>query len=297
MCKVIIKGEAYTYTTRVEACAETRAAFNTLVNRVFGFDFENWHAAGWWGSAYQPHLLMKDGRAVANVSVNCIDFMLKGAPKRYLQLGTVMTAQEARGHGLAAWLMERVLEEYQGRADGVYLFANQEVLGFYPRFGFQRRPQTHYTTPAPPVQEGLARARRLDMDDPGQVALLAQACAKGNPYAALTMQNNPGLVMFYCGGPLKNAVYRLEDDTLAVAAHNGDCLEVLDLFGSGQMPLQKVLAALCKKNTRRIRLGFAPTNPVGFAAQPVLDDDEALFVLRGFNGPLDGLCFPALSIA
>ena len=76
-----------------------------------------------------------EGRVVSNVSVNRIRFDLGGKKKDYIQIGTVMTDEKYRGKGLNGQIMERVLKEYEGKADGIYLFANDSVLNYYPKFG------------------------------------------------------------------------------------------------------------------------------------------------------------------
>ena len=53
-----------------------------------------------------------------------------------------MTEQEYRHQGLSRVLPERVLTEWQSKCDLIYLFVNDEVLDFYPKFVF--RPIVEY---------------------------------------------------------------------------------------------------------------------------------------------------------
>ena len=77
-----------------------------------------------------------DGEVVSNVSVNACNMNYKGKEVKLIQLGTVMTDTDHRGKGYARMLMEEVMKDYEGKVDGMYLFANDSVLEFYPRFGF-----------------------------------------------------------------------------------------------------------------------------------------------------------------
>lgn len=70
-----------------------------LAADVFGLSFHNWYARGYWQDAYLPYTLFDCGRAVANISVNRMKTMVDGQPKRYIQLGTVMTAPAYRNRG------------------------------------------------------------------------------------------------------------------------------------------------------------------------------------------------------
>ena len=127
----------YTLVKQVRDNAPLRESFFALARRVFGLSFEEWHRAGWWTDRYVPYTMVyRDGSAAANVSVNRIDTVWRGEALRLVQLGTVMTAPEHRGKGLARSLMEAVLDDWGRTCDGVYLYANGTVLEFYPKFGF-----------------------------------------------------------------------------------------------------------------------------------------------------------------
>ena len=121
----------YTLVKQVRDNAPLRESFFALARRVFGLSFEEWHRAGWWTDRYVPYTMVyRDGSAAANVSVNRIDTVWRGEALRLVQLGTVMTAPEHRGKGLARSLMEAVLDDWGRTCDGVYLYANGTVLEF-----------------------------------------------------------------------------------------------------------------------------------------------------------------------
>lgn len=52
-----------------------------------------------------------------------------------------MTDPDYRGRGLSCWLIDRVLEDFEQQVDFVFLYANDSVLDFYPKFGFKRAPE------------------------------------------------------------------------------------------------------------------------------------------------------------
>ena len=122
----------YKYCTCVRGNDALRASFNELTRQTFGFDFVNWYEAGHWGDFYVPHVLLDGEKVVSNVSVNFMQFDLQGKKKNYIQLGTVMTDKNYRGQGLNRELMERILSEYEGKVNGIYLFGNDDVLDYYP---------------------------------------------------------------------------------------------------------------------------------------------------------------------
>ena len=115
-----------------------RKSFNALAMKTYGLDFEDWYQNGYWGEAYTPYSIVEEGKIVANVSVNTMDFILDGSRKHVIQLGTVMTDEAYRKKGYSRMLMEEVEKDYAGKTEGIYLFANDSVLDFYPKFGFER---------------------------------------------------------------------------------------------------------------------------------------------------------------
>ncbi|MCI8623076.1 MAG: GNAT family N-acetyltransferase [Provencibacterium sp.] len=174
---------------QVAARPEIRSSFFHLAQKVFGLSFEGWYEAGYWSESYQPYAWVEEGRVVANVSVNRIDLTWQGEPRRYIQLGTVMADPQYRGRGHARRLMETVLEEWRGRCDALYLFANRTVLDFYPKFQFVRAAERQYTLPLRPCARGC---RRLDMKREEDRAALLAHYRRSNPYSAFPMVGNGG---------------------------------------------------------------------------------------------------------
>ena len=181
--------------TDVREDPDLRAGFFALARETFDLDFEPWYRGGWWGERYIPYLLTVDGSAAANVSVNVLDTRFQGRPRRYIQLGTVMTAPAFRGRGYSRRLLETVLDQWRDRFDGAYLYANDSVLDFYPKFGFRPGVETVHSRP---FSGGRGTARPLDVDRREDLDLLLDRYALGNPFCELPMLDNRGFLMFYC---------------------------------------------------------------------------------------------------
>lgn len=290
-----IQGISYEYCREIRDNEPLRRSFNSLAQAVFGLSFENWHRGGWWNHQYVPHVLFQDGRAVSNVSVNLIDFLWQGKPRRYLQLGTVMTHPEYRGRGLNRWLLERVLECYAHTCDAVFLFANHSVLDFYPKFGFEPAPEWQCRFPIAPRK---AEVLPLDMENPADVRLLLEKYRESNPYSRFPFLGNPGLLMFYCSQFLKDCVlYLPDDDAIVIAEFDGHEMLCYDIYGKAGAPMMQLLAGAAKWNTRTVELGFSPVSDL--PAVPIADKDDTLFLLNGSENLFreHALRFPLLSKA
>lgn len=70
---------------------QLRDSFNGLAMKTFGLSFSEWWRRGYWTDSYIPYVFVDGGKVVANASVNLMDLMWHGQPKRYIQIGTVMT--------------------------------------------------------------------------------------------------------------------------------------------------------------------------------------------------------------
>lgn len=273
-----------------------RKSFMDLALRTFNLSFASWYRQGFWTDSYIPYVFEEDGRVVANVSANRIHTVLDGVPRFYIQLGTVMTDPQYRHRGLASALIREVLQEWRSSCDGVYLYANQRVLDFYPRFGFERAVETQYTLPL--AIDGGDYVR-LDMEQEESRQLLLRRYQKSNPYSRLPMLDNWGLLMFYCGGPLKNCVYYSPSlDAVCIAAREQDRIICYDLFCDSGLSMEEQLRILPFPGNHQVILGFTPKN-CKYCKQFPQSGEDPVFIWREKENPFQGqdLMFPLLSHA
>ena len=260
-----------------------RRSFNRLALATFDISFQSWWESGWWTDRYRPYALIEGRRVVANASVNLMDLVpLDGRNRRLVQIGTVMTDPNRRNRGLARRLMEAIVDEWGSH--GLYLFANDSVLDFYPKFGFQRRTEYQHFRPWTP-QQPSGRLRRLDVSAEGDLELLRRLHRTGNPWSALASADNFGLLMFHCVGPMRDSLWYAEDlDAAIVAIEEEGELLCFDAFGDPDVNLTDLLSLASGPMTTSLALGFSPRNTDGWSTRP-LETDEALFL----GGPADDL--------
>ena len=113
---------------------EYAVQLNVLMREVFDFDFDFWFRRGMWSDKYESFSLIDAGRMVAHVGVSRMKLRVKGKEFFAIQLGGVATSPEARGQGHMRRLLGGVLRRYAETP--VFLFANDSVSDFYPKFGF-----------------------------------------------------------------------------------------------------------------------------------------------------------------
>lgn len=297
---VRIGGVPYGYTNAVRENPAVRDSFNTLARATYGFDFQRWQALGGWDDNYIPYALLEGDAVVANVSVNRMTLAIAGRPVRGVQLGTVMTAESHRNRGLSRFLMEQVLTEWTDKAEMIYLFANDSVLDFYPKFGFIPVEETQYTLDLPAESATPPAIRRpLDMDNLADRQFLMERAEEGNPYAEIRVACG-SLALFYASDFFKDEFFALPEWNLAgvLSAEDGGLL-VADLFGKAGPPLPAVLRALTGGAGGRVTLGFPPAEKAGFAPSPYREEDCTLFIRKGQEAFFqeNATMFPSISHA
>ena len=289
--------DEFVYTTEVRTDDRLRESFNALTRASFGFDFAAWYQVGGWTDAYCPHALVLDGQVVSNVSVNRMAFVRNGQTRRYLQLGTVMTDTAYRGQGLNRRLMEHILADYKDTVDGIYLFANDSVLAYYPKFGFKPLTETAYVMDTDPHGAAPYHIQPVAADDPGLAAAMAES-PESDSNDGFRMVQNPGLFHFWLLAEYGDCVYRVpEIGGYVIARAENGILQIVQSFAEKPIDYTRLAAAF--DGAGSVALGYTPADPSGFGAAPYREEDTTLFVL---GEPLQAiererLRFPALSHA
>lgn len=262
----------YEITRQIRDCGGRRESFFALAQKVFGLSFKEWFENGFWTDRYIPYAICEGDRVVANVAVNRMQFESRGTVRNYVQLGTVMTDPEYRGRGFARQLMETVIKEWEDRCDGIYLFANSDVLDFYPRFGFKESLEYEWRMVRKDSQQDLDSGReapgpvfrKMDLRKQEDMERFCRCLDAGSPFSALQMRDNLGLVMFYCGDSLKDNIFYFNGQQdgrtcgmVCVGEQEGDTFFCLDFFGREKISLKEAAEAAAPAGTRKIVLGFS----------------------------------------
>ncbi len=254
-----------------------RKSFDELAQRTFGISFENWYQRGFWTDRYEPWSVAADGRIIANVSVNRMNMRILGQEKRLIQLGTVMTDEAYRGRGLIRLLMERIFAEYAD-CDGIFLFANDTVLDFYPKFDFRRGVE--HTWSKAVSFAGVQTMERVNMEDPHQWQRLKAAMEQSKFCSGCDMLENPGLPFFYIFAELGDCVYYSRElDAWAIAPRVGEMLHIYSILSPKPVSIDAVAAAF-GSGFDRVELGFAPEDPSGWDRR-ILQEKNSTFFVRG----------------
>lgn len=236
-----------------------RDSFNALSKLVFGLDFSIWFEAGCWNEDYICYSYIDCGQVIANVSVNKMSIILKGRNVQAVQLGTVMTHPDYRNLGLAAKLMEIVIAKYEKECDFIYLFANDSVLQFYPKFGFEAAEESKFTLKRSDLEPtGAYPIQKLDVEK--DFALLKNFAENRVPVSTiLGVKNNPHLLCFHFLLAFPKTLYYVEQmETIVIFEETDGQLHVYDVLSKNTVDLDSVLRSIVSTETVCIHLHFTP---------------------------------------
>lgn len=279
MKPITLNNSSYTLVTNFKHNPALRASFNALTQATFGFHFEDWYANGYWKDQYIPYSLLHNGTIIANVSISKMELTIDDEQKTAIQIGTVMTDKNYRNKGLSRFLMEEVMAEWKGKTDFIYLFANDSVLDFYPKFDFVKVAEYEYSRPLQAGTGTHSALRQLNIDDTRDRELLLSILKDDKPISSISMQNNSSLLMFYFSSFKKNSLYYLEElNTVVVLDDEGDSLFLSDVFSTQNIALTDLIQYL-PTHLQTLRLGFSPKQPAAF--QPnLITTEDTLFVTK-----------------
>jgi predicted N-acetyltransferase YhbS len=273
-----------------------RTSFNALTEKTFGFNFEHWYEEGHWKDQYIPYSLLDGDKVISNVSVNLMNFNILGKTKLLIQLGTVMTDEKYRKQGLNKVLLNKVIADWQSKCEYIYLFANDSVLDFYPKFGFHKIQQ--YQCIKNIIKTDKTKiAAKLNMEEESAKNLVYHLANKSLPYGPISMIGNGELIMFYCNLFMKENVYYLpEYKAVVIAAYNTKVLEIFGILCEQELDLDTIIEHLATYETRSVKLYFTPQEAESYSVQPI-EEEDTLFIL-GEDSSLQNMkyfMFPVLS--
>lgn len=299
MEQVKIKDREYLFNNKIRENEIYRESFLDLAKDTFEIFFRKWYERGFWGDNYIPYVLIDKDKVVANVSINLIKIEFKGENKKYLQIGTVMTDKEYRKKGLANYLMERVLEEWKDKVDGIYLYANDEVYDFYPRYGFIEAFEYEYSKE---ISNEDYNTRKINPKRKKDLDLILDLYKKSNPYSDLSMVENPGLIMFYLDNFLFDEIVYIEEyKALVVREFDDEAVIVYDIFmeEDRNINLDMILKKVAAPDSKKVILGFTPKNRGDFSMNRYSEEGMKLFIQKDGENIFenDKIILPLLSRA
>lgn len=269
-----------------------RNNFFEFVNKIFpGLSFNEWYKSGYWTDKYIPYSLVANNQIVSNVSISKMNICIEGKFVCGIQFGTVGTLPEFRKLGLSKYLMEIVLEKYKDSTELFFLFANDSVLEFYPKFGFERLTEVVYQLNSN-IPKPNYDARKLNMNNHSEFTLIKELTSKrlmltkifgATYFDFITMWH---IINVYS----KNLYYLEKEQIIFIYTLNNTRLHIWDIIFTNSFDILLVLPKIIlSENVESIYFHFPP-DQVKFNYDKILEDQESLFFVKG-NFPIRGKPF------
>ncbi|TKI55160.1 GNAT family N-acetyltransferase [Brevibacillus antibioticus] len=280
-----------------------KESFNELAKQIFQLDFKEWYNKGFWNDNYVCYSYLDGEQVIANASVSKMIVNINGKDYEALQVGTVMTHPAYRNQGLAAKLMNHIIQRYEKEYDFIYLYANDTVLDFYPKFGFERIQESSFCLLASDLKkqvEQKAVLRKLEVDSEADYLVMKEFVAKRIPVSSrLGVKNSEQLVMFYFLLVFRDAIYYVEEqDVIVLFERAEDQLHVFDLVSKKPVDIEAVISHLVTDETAIIHFHFMPDSENEKIQSALMTTtDDVLFVRPSFKMEIEHFRFPLTSHA
>lgn len=295
--QVSINGLSYKFCKKILAAQDTRDEYFNLAKTIYRrLDFDKWYQSGYWDNKFIPYVLYDGNVAVSSIGICINNVIWQNTNKSYVQISTVMTLPEYRNRGLNRWLMEYVIKEWKDKCNTIYLLANDSVVDFYPKFGFEKFTEYDFSIP---VRKIHGEFRKLNINNAYDLDLVIKKYEISNPFTELKVINFSQF-MFHCMNFVSDDIYYLEKyDAIAIIQYDGKKLICYDIFTESNGQLSEILGVLAKGETEYAYLGFTPKLLENCSIIESQEEDNHLFVLSGKENIFkdNKVMFPLLSRA
>ena len=241
-----------------------RAAFNQLTQEVFGFDCEEFYQRGFWDDRYVCHSFVADGHIVSNVSTTTFELVINGTQYHAIQFGTVMTHHAFRGQGLGVELMRHVIERYRPTCDFFYLFAHQQVLGYYAKQQFIPVEERSYSIDIDAARKARQPLRRLDLSNDADIDIIRRLTHIRLPVSKTVGVVHATSIFLFCAlNTYADRLFYADDlDCLLVFTGNENgVIDLYDVLCESELRFADILSLMCAEvnMVKKIIFHYTPT--------------------------------------
>jgi len=262
---------------------DLRNKFYSFTQAIFpGLNFIDWYEQGYWSDNYIPFSIVRDNKIIANVSISKMKILIDGDYLNGIQIGTVGTLPEFRNSGLSKFLMEYVLNKYDNLCDIFFLFANETVLDFYPKFGFNRYREVIFKSLSD-IPKSKNSVRKLDFGSDSDFSLIKKIIKARLPLTNLfgaaeyDFITHWHLLNVFPG----NLFYIEDDEIIFICKEEKDQLHIWDVIYTKPFDLSSAVSKIIRNEELKSILYNFPPDQLSFSYDEVIPDKESFLFVRG----------------
>jgi GNAT superfamily N-acetyltransferase len=241
----------------------------------------SWYEQGWWSDDYMPYSIIENNTIISNVSVSKMEILVDGKIKTGIQIGAVGTIPKYQNQGLSRHLMEYVINKYDSIGDLIFLFANDSVLDFYPKFGF--RPVKEVLFRLKSIPRATYAARKLVLSDKNESNLIREYVNQRQTLTRLFGAINYRYVTHWHLINIfpDNIVYIEDNGVICICKEENRKLHLWDVIYTKPIDINSVLSKVIRnKDLREIHFYFPP-DQLSFDYDEVIEDEDSHLFVRG----------------
>ncbi len=258
-----------------------RFAYQGFISEVFpGIDIEEWYQRGFWTEDYIPFSLVDSDKIISNVCAAKMNVLINGTRHKAIQISAVGTLPDYRHLGFARRLMNFVIDKYMYDVDLFFLFANDSVLDFYPKFGFESLRESTFIAQTRLVPNHR-QVRKLDINKKDDyhllLDLLTNRCVLTQRFGA---EQYGFITMWHIFNFYRNNLFYLEaEDAVVIKEELDHTLHVYDVIFRQPFILQSILPKIVEADfITSIQYHFPP-DQLDFDYDTVQEEHTGLFIL------------------
>lgn len=271
-----------------------KEAFHIFISKVFpSISFRKWDELDYWVKNYIPFSFYDGEKIVANICVSLMDVFVNDVKMKAAQIGAVGTLNEFRKQGLSRKLMEIVLKKYSTETDFFFLFANESVLDFYPKFGFKPKLENLFIAENPAANESND-LKKLSLDNKDDLTLVKNLLEKRRPITKIFGADNYAFITIWhlLNIHYDNLFYSPKHKCLFVKTESEGKLHLHDIIGESEIDLTKILPELVESNDTKSILCYFPNDQIKYNYNKIESYDSNLFILGDINFDNKTIKFP-----
>lgn len=270
---------------------------NEYLNFIFqvfpGAKFLEWWERGFWKDSYRPYSILEAGKIISNVTATLMDVIIKGKTYKSVQIGAVGTIPEYRNKGLSQMLMAYVLQKFGEETDLYFLFANESVLEFYPKFDFIPIPEKLFLLDTDSPKDKYS-ARRLDLKNFDDYRLLQGLINERKNLTEIFGAENYGpITMWHIFNSYRNSLYYLSDeDALIIKKEKNHEMHVRDIIFRKSFDILPAMSKVIESEAINKIYYYFPPDKIVYPYTQTVDYKSYLYVRSKIEIEADLFKFP-----
>lgn len=208
-----------------------------------------------------------------------------------------MTHRDYRNQGLSSSLINYIIEKYENQCDIIYLFVNDKVLDFYPKFGFEKVLESAYEIELSQIQKEETFIKKLSVNNIEDYKTIERLVSNRQSVSQeLGVYNDIWPLLVYCIYEYKEDLYYLvEKDIIVIMKREEEKLHIYDVISLKPIDLDNIIKKIITSSDTIIEFHFIPElNKYNISKSFREGMDDTLFV-KSKNNFLKEVLFPITS--